>query len=106
MRTKDDFYRHVLENRRIVSDPENLNCPCPKTKCEWHGRCRECVALHRHYRDHVPDCFQAVISGRLAAAAGIGELEAVRKDTTPPEYWDYVRVRDGIAASEEHQDQS
>lgn len=104
MRTKEEYYALVLKNRRIISDPENLKCSCPKTKCELHGKCRECVAMHRYYKDHVPNCFQQFINEKLKAVAQIGELTTEEKDKTPPEYWDYVRERDDAAAADERQD--
>jgi hypothetical protein len=94
MQTKDAFYKIVKEIRKIVADPDNRKCPCPKTECEWHGRCIECVTLHRYYGDHVPNCFQIFINEKLKAVAGIGELAAAEKEKTPSEYWDYVRERD------------
>ena len=76
MISKEEYYKDiVLVNRAILSDPENLKCPCPKVKCEWHGKCRECVALHRYYKDHVPNCFQQYINDKNKAIARIGELE-------------------------------
>lgn len=26
---------------------QGLRCPCPNTKCELHGKCRECRARHK-----------------------------------------------------------
>ncbi|HOK42381.1 MAG TPA: hypothetical protein PLD49_01765 [Thermoclostridium caenicola] len=95
MWSKEEFYREVvLVNRELLKDPENLKCTCPKVKCEWHGKCRECVALHRYYKDHVPNCFQQFINDKIKAIAQIGELNVVEKGKTPPEYWDYVREQD------------
>jgi hypothetical protein len=94
MRTKEEYYNLVLQNRKIVSDPDNRNCSCPKAKCEWHGKCTECVTMHRYYKDHVPNCFQPFIADKIRAVAQIAELVAVEKEKTPPEYWDYVRARD------------
>lgn len=93
MGTKQEYYHLILENRRIVSDPENLKCPCPDA-CEWHGRCRECVALHRYHKDHVPVCMQEFINERLADLVGIGELKVVHKEGTPLRYRMYVKERD------------
>jgi hypothetical protein len=59
MRTKEESYELVLKNREIVSNPENLKCTCTHTLCVWHGRCRECVAIHRYHKDHLPECFQS-----------------------------------------------
>jgi hypothetical protein len=95
MRTKEEHYELVLRLRKIAADPEKQKCPCPKVKCEWHGRCLECVTTHRHFKDHVPNCFQQFINEKLKAVAAIGEMNAVEKEQTPAEYWDYVRERDG-----------
>jgi len=38
VRMREEYYKHVLENRRVVADPENLKCTCTRTLCEWHGR--------------------------------------------------------------------
>ncbi len=94
MKTKEKYYEHVLANRRIAADPEKLKCTCTQTLCEWHGRCRECVALHRHYKDHVPACLQEFISERLKAVARIGELTTKKDESTPVEHRLYVRERD------------
>jgi hypothetical protein len=94
MRTKEEYYDHVLENRRVVADPENLRCTCTQTLCEWHGRCRECVALHRHYKDHVPACLPDYIADRLKAVARIGVLTVKEDEPTPIEHRLYVRERD------------
>lgn len=62
MRTKEENYELVLKNMKILSNPENLKCTCPQTLCVWHGRCRECVAIHRYHKDHVPECFQSFVN--------------------------------------------
>ena len=94
MRTKEEYYELVKSLRRIVSDPLHRACTCPKYYCEWHGRCVECVTLHRYNADHVPNCFQAFINEKLEAVAAVGELQTEEKPRTTKEYWDYVRERD------------
>ncbi|MDQ2086822.1 hypothetical protein RBH29_10335 [Herbivorax sp. ANBcel31] len=94
MKSKEEFYNVVQEIRSILKDPKNLKCSCPKIKCEWHGKCQECVTFHRYYKDHVPNCFQQFINDKIKAIAQIGELNVVEKEKTPPEYWDYVKERD------------
>lgn len=94
MRTKEEYYELVKQNRAIVSDPANRACPCPKSKCEWHDKCAECVALHRFNAEHVPNCFQPFIKEKITSLAVVAELETVDKEMTPLEYWDYVRERD------------
>ena len=94
MRSKEEFYKVVNEIRKILKDPKNLECACPKIKCEWHGKCMECVALHRYYKDHVPNCFQQIMNDKVKKVANIFEMEAKEKEKSPPEYWDYVNERD------------
>lgn len=94
MRSKEEYYELILKNREIISDPDNLKCTCTRTSCEWYGRCKECVALHRYHKDHVPACFQSFINEKLKAVAAIGELYATEKEKTPAEYWQYVREQD------------
>jgi hypothetical protein len=97
MRSKEEFYSKVVKGiRNILNDPENLKCSCPKVKCEWHGKCRECVAIHRYYKDHLPNCFQEFVNDKIKAIAQIGELDVVEKEKTPSEYWDYVREQDKL----------
>jgi hypothetical protein len=92
VRTKEEYYQAVLGYRRIVADPDNRRCTCPKTKCEWHGRCAKCVTLHRYHQDHLPNCFQQY--EKIKALAAIGELVTAEKEKTPGEYWDYIREED------------
>ncbi len=77
MRTKQEYYDLVLKNRELAKDPEALKCTYTQTLCEWHGRCRECVALHRYHKDHVPACFQSFINDKLKEVVKIGELTAI-----------------------------
>ena len=44
MRTKEEYYEDTLKNRALLESQEVLNCSCPYRRCEWHGKCRECVA--------------------------------------------------------------
>lgn len=94
MRTKQEYYDLILKNRELAKDPEVLRCTCTQTLCEWHGRCRECVALHRYHKDHVPACIQPFINEKFKELVKIGELIAVEKEKTPIEYRLYVRGQD------------
>lgn len=42
---------------RIVSDPNELYCTCPRTGCRNNRNCLQCVALHRYF-DGFPDCLR------------------------------------------------
>ena len=94
MRTKEEYYKQVLANRRLVTDPEVTKCTCPNTLCDWHSKCKECVALHRYHNDHVPVCLQPIISDKITALAGVVESFIEKKEPTPTEYRHYVKERD------------
>ena len=102
MRTKQEYYQLVLENRKIVSQPENLQCTCTQTLCAWHGQCRECVALHRYHQEHVPSCLQPMIHEKLQAVVKIGELTAVENEKTPVEYRMYSKEQDQKGGSDQN----
>ena len=94
MRTREEYYELVLENRRLAKDPQVTRCTCPNTLCDWHGKCRECVALHRYHKSHVPFCLQFIIRDRVQALTATVEMETVPVQPTPLEYRQYVRERD------------
>jgi len=94
MKTKEEYYARVLENRTLVADPQLMQCTCPNTLCDWHGKCQECVALHRHHNNHLPACLQPLIEGKVKALAEAVELFTEKKDSHPPEYMRYVKERD------------
>jgi len=91
MRPREEYYESVLENRKLVADPSITQCICPNTLCDWHGKCKECVALHRYHNDHVPVCLQPIIADKIKALAGAAELLTVKKEPTPIEYRHYVK---------------
>lgn len=97
MRSKEEYYELVLKNRELAADARVTNRTCPNTLCEWHGRCKKCVALHRYHNDHIPVCLQPLINDKLKALVGVGELVAIEKERTPLEYRYYVRERDQAA---------
>lgn len=55
----------VIEGRRLrdefvaAIDWSGDFCSC-KTACPYHGKCGECVAIHRGHRDHVPACLDGI----------------------------------------------
>jgi len=71
-----------------------LKCSCPNVKCEWHGDCIKCVAQHRYFKKHIPNCLQVVFSDKMKEMAQIFEMTATENEKIPSEYWDYVRERD------------
>ena len=94
MRTKEEYYELILKNRELASEPSVTRCTCPNTLCDWHGKCRECVALHRYHNDHLPVCLQPIIKAKVDAIAAAVEMETAPKEGTPIEYKLYVKERD------------
>ena len=54
----------VMENKlkphEILAQKSNMICICPDTDCEWHGACKDCIALHR-YHATIPNCLEIEI---------------------------------------------
>lgn len=94
MKTKEEYYDDALKKRRIVADPKNTRCTCPNTLCDWHGKCKECVALHRFENEHIPVCLKPVLRDTLESLLGVLDMVATKKEGTPPEYFRYVKERD------------
>ena len=94
MKTKEEYYEKVLHNRKLVANPEITKCTCQNTLCDWHGKCKECVALHRFHNDHIPVCLQSIIQDKLKDLLNTAEMTATKKEGTPVEYRYYVKERD------------
>jgi hypothetical protein len=90
MRSKEDYLKFVQEIRTILASDAEAGCSCPKKKCEWHGDCYNCVRIHRHFGDHLPNCLQFILREKVKEIAGTVEMTVEPKEKTPPEYWDYV----------------
>ena len=95
MKTKEEYYvQVVLKNRELAANPEIMKCTCPNTLCEWHGKCRECVGLHRYHNDHIPACLHGILDDKLKSLVKVTEMSISKKDATPLEYRQYVLERD------------
>lgn len=92
--TKEEYYELVKRNRKLAADPEITRCICPNHLCDWHGKCMECVALHRFHNDHVPFCLQPIITGKLSDLARTVEMRMEKKEGTPIDYRHYVKEQD------------
>jgi len=90
MRTKEEFAGLVKNLREILASDAEAKCSCPKTKCEWHGDCYNCVRIHRHFGDHIPNCLQFILRDKIKEFARAAEMTVQAKEKTPLEYWDYV----------------
>ncbi len=48
------------------------HCTCP-ANCKFHGKCVECVMIHRGHGDHLPYCFRNMLNERLQVLSGLSE---------------------------------
>ena len=95
MKTKEEYYELAKRNRELVKDPEILKCICPNELCDWHGKCKECISLHRYYNDHIPVCLQKLVKNKtFAEFANIVEMHSIENTKTPIEYRLYVKEMD------------
>jgi hypothetical protein len=62
-RVQDEFLQKVLNSGED-------HCSC-RVACKHHGKCIECVVLHRGHGDHLPNCFRDMVNQRLE---GISQL--------------------------------
>ncbi len=61
--------REFLEQ---VKNSDEDSCSC-KAKCEYHGKCFECVIIHRGHGDHLPNCFRDMVNKRIQVLSGLTE---------------------------------
>lgn len=62
------MYIDIISLRRAeldrIKETKTDHCSC-KEACPHHGKCWECVVIHRGNRDHLPFCMQDMLSERL-----------------------------------------
>lgn len=51
------------------------HCTCPE-RCRHHGKCQECVIIHRGHGDHLPFCFRDMVNKRIDNLSGLTEHSA------------------------------
>lgn len=48
------------------------HCSCPNN-CKFHGKCVECIIIHRGHGDHLPNCLRTMVNRRIAAISELTE---------------------------------
>jgi len=48
------------------------HCSCPAA-CKFHGKCVECVTIHRGHGDHLPYCLQSMVNRKIGQLSGLTE---------------------------------
>ena len=85
-----EYVEGISEIRSFLGSDEDEKCTCPKVKCEWYGKCYECVRIHRHYGCHVPSCLQFILKSKIKEIVKAVEVDAEFNIKTPDELWDYI----------------
>lgn len=62
--TNKEFENILKESRKIVADSKFNECPCTQ-ECEWHGKCFECVKIHRVKGKHIPECLHFIFEKKV-----------------------------------------
>jgi len=70
-RLQDEFLQTVL-----ASGEDHCSCPAA---CKFHGKCVECVIVHRGHGDHLPHCFQSMVNRRINALSALTEHSVKRE---------------------------
>jgi hypothetical protein len=87
---KELFLKHIEALRAMIRSGTHAGCPCVQMKCEWHGRCFECVMIHRVQGNHVPECLQAMFYEKMGQLARGLEIKLSVERTSTDAFWDYV----------------
>ena len=48
------------------------HCSC-QAQCRYHGKCMECVVIHRGHGQHLPNCFRDMINQRMQVLSELSE---------------------------------
>ena len=52
------------------------HCSCRTKNCKYHGKCIDCVAIHRAHRNHLPNCFHSMVNEHIAKLNELTGFEA------------------------------
>lgn len=65
---------HRLQNEFLaeVKNSGEDHCSC-KSQCSYHGKCVECVIIHRGHGNHLPNCFHDMVNIRIKALSELSE---------------------------------
>ena len=74
--TKEEYEKLLEKSREIIADKSLDECPCT-VACEWHGKCFECIKIHRIKGKHVPNCLQYIFQDKLNDLAKCVECKVV-----------------------------
>lgn len=73
----DEYVKAIEKSREIIKSRKYDKCPCQQLKCEWHGKCFECVMIHRVKKKHVPECLQPIFKELYSKLARTIEMDII-----------------------------
>jgi hypothetical protein len=85
----EEFAEAIVKSRELVASGKYNACPCVQTRCEWHGKCFECVLIHRTKKHHLPECFQPLFKEKIKQLAKMIESD-IADDGPTDAHWDYL----------------
>jgi len=88
--SKEEFVEIVKKVRDVLKTDECATCPCPNTRCEWHGDCYNCIRIYRHFGHNVPSCLQPVIAQKIARIKEAAENEIQDIPKRSDELYDHL----------------
>ena len=62
--TKAEGYKMKYDELDRIKESGVDYCSCPEA-CAHHGKCWECVLIHRGHRDHLPYCMWDMVNERI-----------------------------------------
>ena len=62
--TAAEGYKMKREELDRIIESKVDYCSCPEA-CPHHGKCWECVMIHRGHRDHLPYCMWDMVNERI-----------------------------------------
>lgn len=80
-------YKIKMEALREIQESGMDYCSCPEA-CPHHGKCWECVLIHRGHRDHLPYCFWDMVNEKLYNAQRLTEGSLMRYAPEDPPHMD------------------
>ena len=92
-KTKEEYAERLKGWVERLEAGECAECPCPKTKCYWHGNCRDCVRIHRMQGNHLPNCLQFITKDQIKALAESVEMETTDKPRRPNEFYEHAEKK-------------
>lgn len=71
LKIQDEFIKDLHE---AIKTQDHCSCQKP---CKYHGKCLECVAIHRAHQEHLPNCFQLMVNRKIENLSELTEHSIV-----------------------------